>query len=338
MTPYPSKRVFNQRQELPISHNGKDHPTVSKYSVLSIKQWSLIILVIQNSMLVLLMRYSRTLPSDDQPMYIASTAVWVVEILKLTACCCMVKYLYPRSFTQVLLLETLHKPQDMMKMLIPSALYAIQNNLLYLALTHLEAATFQITYQLKILSTAAFSIGLLGRSVHRIQWIALILLMIGVTLVQTENMKPYQIESSQPLLGLFAVLFSCLSSGFAGCYFEKILKTTTTSMWIRNIQLGICGLVFSFVTMIPDYSLIYHQGFFGGYNTVTWCVIINQALGGLLVSVVVKYADNILKGFATSISIILSSMISYLFLDFQPSLVFITGTCLVISATVLYAY
>ena len=36
---------------------------------------------------------------------------------------------------------------------------------------------------------------------------------------------------------------------------------------------------------------------------------------------VMKYADNILKGFATSISIVLSSVVSYLVLnDFTPTL------------------
>ena len=40
-----------------------------------------------------------------------------------------------------------------------------------------------------------------------------------------------------------------------------------------------------------------------------------QAFGGLMVAVAVKYADNILKVFATSISIIVSSIFSYLVLD-----------------------
>ena len=35
---------------------------------------------------------------------------------------------------------------------------------------------------------------------------------------------------------------------------------------------------------------------------------------------VMKYADNILKGFATSVSIVISSVVSYFFLsDFIPS-------------------
>jgi len=64
--------------------------------------------------------------------------------------------------------------------------------------------------------------------------------------------------------------------------------------------------------------------------------ICNQAFGGILIAVVVKYADNILKGFATSISIILSCSISYFVFNFNITLIFITGCTLVIFATYLY--
>ena len=51
----------------------------------------------------------------------------------------------------------------------------------------------------------------------------------------------------------------------------------------------------------------------------------------------VKYADNILKGFATSISIIVSSVFSYMVLnDLSPGGYFLIGTCLVILATFMY--
>lgn len=50
------------------------------------------------------------------------------------------------------------------------------------------------------------------------------------------------------------------------------------------------------------------------------CLLFLQALGGLVVAAVIKYADNILKGFATSVSIILSTVISYFWLqDFDPT-------------------
>ena len=57
-----------------------------------------------------------------------------------------------------------------------------------------------------------------------------------------------------------------------------------------------------------------------------------------MVSVAVKYADNVLKIFATSISILLSSLISTLVLQTEPvpSLLFLLGAGLVIIATALY--
>lgn len=54
---------------------------------------------------------------------------------------------------------------------------------------------------------------------------------------------------------------------------------------------------------------------------------------------VVKYADNILKGFAVSLSIIVSSVMSYFLLgDFQPSGYFVIGASIVIASTFLYGY
>jgi hypothetical protein len=45
----------------------------------------------------------------------------------------------------------------------------------------------------------------------------------------------------------------------------------------------------------------------------------------LVVAVVVKYADNILKGFAASFSIVTSLLLCYCFLDFQPTWMFFCG-------------
>lgn len=46
------------------------------------------------------------------------------------------------------------------------------------------------------------------------------------------------LSAGSQFVGLMAVLMACVSSGFAGVYFEKILKETKQSVWVRNIQLG----------------------------------------------------------------------------------------------------
>ncbi len=167
---------------------------------------------------------------------------------------------------------------------------------------------------------------MLGKRLDSLKWISLVFLMIGVSLVQwpTEEQRAKQAQNTtggSQLVGLIAVLSACFSSGFAGVYFEKILKGSSCSVWIRNIQLGFFGtLIGLFGVYTTDYAKVTEGGFFQGYNTVVWIVVALQALGGLVIAAVIKYADNILKGFATSLSIILSSLVSYYFLqDFIPS-------------------
>ncbi|KAF4072646.1 hypothetical protein AMELA_G00265210 [Ameiurus melas] len=312
-----------------------------------LKYLSLGVLVFQTTTLVLTMRYSRTLQADG-PRYLASSAVVLAEVLKILTCVCLVfkEHSYSvRALSSVLRQEILRKPVETLKLAIPSGIYTLQNNLLYLALSNLDAATYQVTYQLKILTTALFSVSMLGRRLGLYQWLSLIILMTGVALVQWPTDSPGSSEKQEPatgspFVGLVAVLVACCSSGFAGVYFEKILKESKQSVWVRNIQLALFGLVFGlFGMLLYDGERVKEHGMLQGYNSITWTVVSLQALGGLVIAAVIKYADNILKGFATSLSIILSTLISYFWLqDFEPTSIFFLGAVLVIVATFLYGY
>lgn len=49
-----------------------------------------------------------------------------------------------RALNSILRQEILHKPIETLKLAIPSGIYTLQNNLLYLALSNLDAATYQV--------------------------------------------------------------------------------------------------------------------------------------------------------------------------------------------------
>ena len=87
---------------------------------------------------------------------------------------------------------------------------------------------------------------------------------------------------------------------------------------------------------IKDGDNVDEKGMLFGYTALVWIVIFMQAFGGLLVAVVVKYADNILKGFATSFSIIISCVVSVYLFDFHINGQFMLGAVLVIAAVLLY--
>ncbi|NXW88125.1 S35A2 protein, partial [Alopecoenas beccarii] len=235
---------------------------------------------------------------------------------------------------------------DTLRLAVPSLIYTFQNNLQYVAISNLPAATFQVTYQLKILTTAVFSVLLLGTSLSRTQWLSLALLFLGVALVQTDQLQPSPepppaspspLPPQNQLVGLAAVVTSCLSSGFAGVYFERLLKSTGGSIWLRNVQLGAVGTVVALLAMLlAEGSSVAALGFFYGYNAAVWAVVVNQAAGGLLVAVVVRYADNILKGFATALAVVASTAASVQLFGFRPRAPFLAGTAMVLLAVYLY--
>ena len=119
---------------------------------------------------------------------------------------------------------------------------------------------------------------MLNRSLSFMKWVSLVLLTLGVALVQLpSHPTPHTTSSPQesfwekhfnffprpggeiahqpagsaalhmdegmnPTLGLAAVFAACMISGLAGVYFEKVLKGSNATLWVRNVQLSFFSL------------------------------------------------------------------------------------------------
>merc|ERR1712198_347137 len=193
-----------------------------------------------------------------------------------------------------------------------------------------------------ILTTAIMSVTMLNKKLIPTQWLSLIILIAGVALVQLSDVKETASANSaeqSKLLGFTAALSACCLSGFAGVYFEKILKGSDVSVWMRNVQLAILSVPLGlFTAFAKDGGKISESGFLHGYDSFVWFTVAQNALGGLLVAVVVKYADNILKGFACSLAIIITCVASIFIFDFSLTLQFTVGAACVIGSIFLYGY
>lgn len=342
-----------------------------------LKTTALLLLVAQNVSLVITMKVSM---GDSSAPYIVTVAVLLTEMLKLFICLVVIYVYQQKTFNWRSIWS-----REGLKMAVPALLYVFQNNMLFFALSRLEPAVFQITYQLKIATTAMFSVLMLKRSLSRSQWVGVGLLLPGVVLVQLSRLSgstdtteevhvgAYQLapaasevgllsaqESAngvlQPsplvpalggegmtfmdqVLGFVAVLVSCVTSGFAGVYFEKVLKSAKDlSLWERNVQLATYSIVMAFGTVVSkDFSRVVNEGPFVGMSASAFFVVVLQAAGGLMIAVVVRYTDNIAKAFATSISVIISCTISIFFFDFHPPVIFFLGAMLVGMAVRFYS-
>lgn len=105
------------------------------------------------------------------------------------------------------------------KMLVLAAIYGAMNILSFVALQYIGAGEFTICAQLKILTTAGFSVLVLGTSLTWTKWRALAALVLGCILVASPS---FMNDSSNggsssllTLLGFGAVLTEVVLSGFA---------------------------------------------------------------------------------------------------------------------------
>merc|ERR1712167_269158 len=74
------------------------------------------------------------------------------------------------------------------KMVVPAVTYLVMNIMGFVALQHLDASTFSIIAQMKVFTTAVFSVLILGRKLHMRKWRALTTLVLGVILISNEAM------------------------------------------------------------------------------------------------------------------------------------------------------
>nr|CDJ93986.1 Nucleotide-sugar transporter domain containing protein [Haemonchus contortus] len=300
----------------------------------------LIWLTLQNSIHTLLIRYSRA--REVEHMFLSTVAVFFTEVMKCVVCLGIIlKQESPSKFLGVLMDQVVRQPYDTLKVCIPAMVYIVQNNLFYIAASHLDAATFMITSQLKIFTAAIFTVIILKRSLTRTQWIALFVLFVGVSLVQLQSTgsDSTNLDGQQPLVGFLAVVIACCLSGFAGIYFEKILKgSAPVSLWMRNVQMCVFAIPASFAgVMWQDGRVVMENGLLYGFDWVVWLTVSWYCIGGLSVAVCIKYADNIAKNFATSVAIILATIGSMVFFNFQPSAMFTFGAALVIFSIFMYS-
>ncbi|EIW60215.1 uncharacterized protein TRAVEDRAFT_118484 [Trametes versicolor FP-101664 SS1] len=334
---------------------------------LPLKYVSLVTLAVQNAALSIVMHQSRVSAPAAQS-YSPATAVLLNEMLKgaISFVIAFLRVAYASDashlgfagwfFALRRVCQEIFSP-DCWKLSIPALLYVVQNSLQFVAVSNLPVATFQVTYQMKILTTAAFSVALLRKRLSSSKWISLFFLAAGVAIVQLQTIgtrevpantpvgsahesAPLHIHIMSPLKGFGAVTAACFTSGLAGVYFEMVLKNSKADLWVRNVQLSLFSLppaIFPllFQTYHPAHGGIWANMLrnFGGW---AWATVSIQVLGGLITAIVIKYSDNILKGFATSLSIVFSFLASVALFGFHITPSFVIGSSVVLVATWMY--
>ena len=73
------------------------------------------------------------------------------------------------------------------------------------------------------------------------------------------------LQEQSKVTGFTAAITACVLSGLAGIYFEKILKGSDISVWMRNVQLSLLSIPLGVLVAFGKHgSEIQEKGFFFG--------------------------------------------------------------------------
>ncbi len=294
-------------------------------------------LSLQNSSYVLLRRYQSGVLHEASS---AQSILAVGELIKLAFSILMVmrdaaaaKSLdVPLAPASRCLSTSVRLASTSAKMAVPALIFLTMNLLSFVALNRISAAAFSLIQQSKIAFTAILARLLLGRVLSQTRWRALLTLTAAVLIIcqQTGPAAPRcataaaaapgasspttqhheHVAMHSYVVGVLAVALEALLSGLSNVYFEMVLKTTSLTLWERNVQLAVISLLI----YVPMAMHAHPAHILTGWTYLTLLVAVLGAIGGILIGLVLKYCDSIIKNLSLSTAIVTTSVLdSYFF-------------------------
>ncbi|MCO5613692.1 hypothetical protein L7F22_067970 [Adiantum nelumboides] len=342
-------------------------------STLWFKLSCLLTLTVHTSLAAIIMHRSRTVPQESQ--YSAATSVLLGEVMKMLISSIASVFSEKDEYRQEELdstsffnrykstLRSIMMERNGWQLCIPAGLYVCQNFFQIIAVTTISPLVYQSVSQSKILVVAVLSILLMGRKLSIKHWSSILVLLFGIQVVRfydnetgaqaierpissivdsfhkiSQTSVKSEILFSPSTRGTFLLLLATTFGGLAAVSLERLMKKKGAKLWYQNTQL-------SFFSFLPAAALVVYDCYkTGDYNFMRnfgfwpWMTVLTRAAGGIVVALVIRYTDNILKSFATSSAIVLSLLVGCLVNVQLPSIGLLLGTLLVITSTLLFAY
>ncbi|PSC75788.1 CMP-sialic acid transporter 3-like [Micractinium conductrix] len=218
-------------------------------------------------------------------------------------------------------------------LVVPAALYAINNYLKFAMQLFFKPTTAKMLSNLKILVIAVLMRFVLRRSFNVFQWEALLLLVAGITVNQLNYCSKGSGGDLFSPASIMYTLGSITVPSLASVYAEFALKKhMDTSVLLQNFFLYFFGMCFNVLgllfVMLVDSSMrpatLLH-----GFRSVTFLLVVNNALQGILSSFFFKYADSILKKQSSTIATIFTGLMSAALFGHALTLNFAIGVSIV---------
>jgi len=220
---------------------------------------------------------------------------------------------------------------------VPAALFAAQNNAVFFAMQLLDPPTFQLWACFKLIPVGIASRAVLGKRLSPVQWSALALLALGMAnttldcAAELSAAASGSAAASRRARGILILLVNGCLSGLSTVFNEWLIKfqDPKAPLMFKNLLIYSFGCVITFGSVQPS-----AVGQFAAPLVLT--IVCTNAAAGLCVSLVLKYCDSLVKGFSTSVSVILAMAMSSVLFGFELTRPFAIGSAVVCCAFYLY--
>jgi len=182
-----------------------------------------------------------------------------------------------------------------------SALYTINNYITFEVHTIADPGSYTLGKSVTPYLVAVM-LRFTGDRLHVLQWVCIILQCGCLVVAQYDPCKGV---GALPARAYVLIAISTVITATCGVWNQKVIKGFGTPVNLQNLVMYGFGVGIGMTTFTyghlrggsgPDAS----HSFFEGYGVLATCLILSQALQGIAVAWVLKYADAIVKNFAGS--------------------------------------
>ena len=277
----------------------------------------------------------------DDYTYNTTSVVFITEALKLLiAAALCVKTHTARRLIEI----TVSRWKLLLWYLIPSVLYCTSNNLVFINLRHFDPTTYNVLQQLKIVLTGLLFQTIFKKKLSPKQWFAIILLTVGCATKQFGAAKGsfagfHDIINPRGALLLLQIGCTALS----GVYNESLIKTDENDLhiMIHNVFIYVDSVLCNFFVLIcrgREHDLINVRELSNIFaQPLVLAVVINGAVGGIMVSLFLKHFDSIVRVFTSSIEMALMAIVCWFSFKTPVDLWTVLSIFVVSFATYLFA-
>ncbi|EYU45224.1 hypothetical protein ABFS82_07G084500 [Erythranthe guttata] len=217
---------------------------------------------------------------------------------------------------------------------VPALLYAVNNYLKFIMQLYFNPATVKMLSNLKVLVIAVLLRVIMRRQFSVIQWEALALLLIGISINQLKSLPEGTAALALPVTTaayIYTLIFVTVPS-MASVFNEYALKSQyDTSIYLQNLFLYGYGALFNFLGIVVSAMFKGPSSFdiLEGHSKATMFLICNNAAQGILSSFFFKYADTILKKYSSTVATIFTGIASAVLFGHTLTVNFMLGISVV---------